>query len=142
MSEFSRFMKANKVVKENEEYAPTASLVDDNGDPLKWEFKHITSKENEAMRDSCTIDVQITGKPNAFRPKLNTSKYLTKMIVASAVYPNLYNKELQDDYGVMTPEDLLYALVDDAGEYQDLSVWMQQFQGFSKSLDESVEEVE
>lgn len=142
MSEFSRFMKANKVVKENGEYAPTASLVDDNGDPLKWEFKHITSKENEAMRDSCTVDVQITGKPNAFRPKLNTSKYLTKMIVSSAVYPNLYNKELQDDYGVMTPEDLLYALVDDAGEYQDLSVWMQQFQGFSKSLDESVEEVE
>ena len=40
----------------------------------------------------------------------------------------------------MTPEELVYAMVDDAGEYQELSVWMQQFQGFTKGFDEKVEE--
>lgn len=140
MSKFSRFMKANKKTKENGRFAPTESLIDENEKPLEWEFRPLTSKENEELRDSCTVEVQVTGKPNVFRPKLNTSKYIAKMIVTSTVYPDLYDKELQDSYGVMTPEDLLYALVDNAGEYQDFSVWMQKYQGFSKTLDEKVDE--
>ncbi len=140
MSNFSRFMKENKKSKVNGFYAPTASLTDEDGNPLQFEFKPITSKENEQIREDCTIDVQITGKPNMFRPKLNTSKYLSKLIVKSCVMPDLYNAELQDSYGVKTPEDLLFAMVDDAGEYQDLCVWLQRFQGFTKTLDEKVEE--
>ena len=54
----------------------------------------------------------------------------------STVVPDLYNKELQDSYGVKTPNDLLYALVDDPGEYSDLCVWIQQFQGFTETLDD------
>ena len=96
-------MKANKIVRENEKYAPTATLQDENGEPLNWEFRQITSKENEALRDSCTIEVQVKGKPNLYRPKVKTAEYLAKMIVASTVYPDLYDKELQDSYGVMTP---------------------------------------
>ena len=65
---------------------------------------------------------------------------MDKLIVASTVYPDLYDKELQDSYGVMTPEELLYALVDNPGEYQDLNVWVQQYQGFAKSLDDKVDE--
>lgn len=140
MSNFSRFMKANKIAKPNEKYAPTVTLQDENGEPLNWEFRQITSKENEALRDSCTIEVQVKGKPNLYRPKVKTAEYLAKMIVASTVYPDLYDKELQDSYGVMTPEELLYALVDDAGEYQDLMVWIQQFQGLTKGLEEKIEE--
>lgn len=140
MSKFSKFMKTNKVVKENGKNAPTESLLDEKGNPLEWEFRHITSKENESLRDSCTMEVQVTGKPNIFRPRLNSSQYLQKMITASTVCPDLYDKELQDSYGVMTPEDLLLAIVDDPGEYQDLCVWIQEFQGFAKSLDDKVEE--
>lgn len=140
MSKFSRFMKANKVVRENGTYAPTGTLLDENGEPLRWEFRQITSRENEMLRDSCTIEVQVKGKPNLFRPKVKTADYLAGMIVASTVYPDLYDVELQDSYGVKTPEDLLYAMVDNAGEYQEFTVWMQKFQGFTKSLDEKVEE--
>lgn len=140
MSKFSRFMKANKIMKKNEKYAPTASLTDENGKPLEWEFKHITSKENEDLKDSCTEEVQVKGKPNLFRPRLNSAKYLVKLIAAATVWPNLYDKELQDSYGAMTPEQLIYDMVDDAGEYQNLSVWMQKFQGFEKGMDEKVED--
>jgi hypothetical protein len=140
MSKFLRFMKPNKTTKANEFYAPTASLCDENGKPLEWEFKHITSKQNEKMRENCTVDVPITGKPNMYRPKLNTSKYLTQMVVTSTVCPDLYDAELQDSYGVKTPEDLLFAMVDDAGEYQELCVWVQKFQGFTKTLSDKVDE--
>lgn len=140
MSNFSRFMKQNKIAKKNENFAPTKSLTDENGKPLEWEFSHITSKQNEDLRESNTYDVPIKGKPNMFRGKLNTSKYLADMIVASTVSPDLYNKELQDSYGVKTPNDLLFALVDDPGEYSDLCRWIQQFQGFTETLDDKVEE--
>ena len=82
----------------------------------------------------------MTGKPNLFRPKVNTAKYLAQVIVAATVFPDLYDSELQDSYGVKTPEDLLYALVDDAGEYQQFGIWMQKYQGFTKSFDEKVDE--
>lgn len=140
MSKFSIFMKANKKVRENEKYAPTVSLTDADGKPLAFEFRHITSKENEELRDSCTYDVQVTGRPDVYRPRLNTKKYIAKMITSSVVYPDLYDSELQDSYGVMTPEDLLFAMVDDPGEYQDLCVWIQKFQGFDKTLEEKVSE--
>lgn len=139
MSKFNQFMKANKVVKENGHYAPTKSLLN-NGKPLEWEFKHMTSKENEDLREACTYEVQVTGKPNMFRPKMNTSKYLSQMIVASVINPDLYDSGLQDSYGVKTPEDLLYALVDDPGEYNELGSWIQKFQGFTQSMDDKVEE--
>lgn len=138
MSKFSQFMKANKIAKPNEKYAPTTTLRDENGEPLKWEFRQITSKENDVLRESCTIEVPVTGKPNLFRPKVKTDEYIAKMIVASTVFPDLYDSELQDSYGVKTPEALLYAMVDNAGEYQDFTIWMQRFQGFTKSIDEKV----
>jgi len=140
MSDLKRFLKQNKITKANEKYAPTKTLLFENGEPLKWEFKHITSKQNEDIREGCTKDVPVTGKPGVYRQKLNTSKYLAQMIVASTVVPDLYNKELQDSYGVKTPEDLLFALVDDPGEYQDFCVWIQSFQGFTETMDDKVKE--
>ena len=140
MSKFSRFMKENKAVKENTTYAATKSLTDEKGNPLFWTIKPLTTKENDNIRDDCMIDVPVKGKPNAYRPKLNTSKYIAKMICACIVEPNLYDKELQDSYGVMTPEDLLREMVDDPGEYQDLASFVQNFNGFDTTLDDKVEE--
>lgn len=140
MSDFSRFMKSNKIEKKNGFYAPTKSLCDENGRPLEWEFRHITSKENEDLRDACTVDVPITGKPNMFRQKVKSGLYIQKMVAASVVMPDLYDKGLQDSYGAMTPEELLLAMVDDPGEYNDLAAFVQRFQGFDVSFGDKVEE--
>lgn len=140
MSKFSKFMKANKIEKKNATYAATKSLCDENGRPLEWEFRHITSKENEDLRDACTIDVPVTGKPNLFRQKVKSGLYVQKMVAASVVVPDLYDKDLQDSYGAMTPEELLLAMVDDPGEYNDLAAFVQKFQGFNVSFDEKVDE--
>lgn len=140
MSQFTKFMKANKKAKENGFYAPTKSLLDDNGKPLKWEFRHITSRENEDIRDECTIEVPVTGKPNVYRPRVQTGKYIRKMIAASIVVPDLLDKELQDSYGVGKAEDLLLAMVDDPGEYNDLAAFVQKFQGFDTPFGDKVEE--
>ena len=140
MSNFSQFMKANKIQKENTTFAATKSLVDEKGEPLKWTIKPLTTKENENIRDNCMIEVPVKGKVNMFRPKLDTSKYLIKMLCASVVEPNLYSKELQDSYGVMTPEELLMEMVDDPGEYQGFVAFVQEFNGFNTTLNDKVEE--
>ena len=132
-------MKTNKTEKTNERYAPTKSLVDENGEPLEWEFRHLTSKEDESIRDECTFDVAVIGKPNMYRPKVKTGLYIKKMIVTSVVEPDLYDAELQDSYGVKKPEDLLMAMVDDPGEYNDLAAFVQKMNGYS-SFDEKVDE--
>lgn len=140
MSKFAKFMKSNKTVKENGFYPATKSLCDEKGNPLEWEFKHISSKENEEIREGCTIDVPVTGKPNMFRPKLKSSLYIQRMIATSVVVPDLFDSELQDSYGVKTPEDLLMAMVDDPGEYNDLAAFVQKFQGFNVSFEDKVNE--
>ena len=140
MSNFSRFMKANKILKENTTYAATKSLLDEEGKPLLWTIRPLSSKDNEEIREACTMDVPITGKPGMFRPKLNSSKYLAKMICASVVEPDLYDSELQDSYGVMKPEDLILEMVNDPGEYAEFGAFIQKFNGFTESLEEKVEE--
>lgn len=138
MSNFRLFMKENKKKKENVKYAPTKSLVDENGKPLEWEFKHITSQENLDLRDECTEEVQITGKFGVYRDKTDSALYVKKLITASVVYPNLDDSELQESYGVMGAEDLLMEMVDEPGEYADLAEFVQKMQGF-KTLNEEAD---
>lgn len=140
MSDLSRFLKANKIKRENTTFAATKSLVDAKGNPLPWTIKPLTTKENDAIRDECMIEVPVKGKPNMFRPKLDTSKYIGKMICACVVEPNLYDKDLQDSYGVMSPDDLLKEMIDDAGEYQEFAIFVQNFNGFNTTLKDKVEE--
>ena len=137
---FSQFMKGNKIKKENTTFAATKSLVDEKGNPLEWTIKPLSTKENENIRDNCMIEVQVTGKPGMFRPKLDTSKYIAKMICACVVEPNLYDKELQDSYGVMTPEELIKEMIDDPGEYQTFASFIQDFNGFNTTLNDKIEE--
>ncbi len=140
MSELSLFLKQNKKRKENTTYPATKSLLDEKGKPLLWEIKPLTTRDNENIRESCMIEVPVKGKPNMFRPKLNTSLYLAKMMVASIEFPNLYDAGLQDSYGVKTPEELLKEMIDDPGEYNDFAAFIQQYNGFDTSMEDRVEE--
>lgn len=138
MSKFARFMKANKIRKENGFYAATKSLCDENGQPLPWEFRHVSSREVEEIREECMGEVSLD-KGGAV-PKMKMGKYVSKLIAAAVVEPDLQNTELQDSYGVITPEDLLLAMVDDPGEYNRLGIWVQKFLGLNVSFDDMVDE--
>mgnify|MGYP002544732200 CR=1 FL=1 len=85
-------------------------------------------------------EIPIPGKPHMYRPKLDSNKYLAKMVAESVVCPNLYDAELQDSYGVTNPEDLVREMVDNPGEYQDLAAFVQNFSGFDVSMEQKVDE--
>lgn len=136
MSQFSKFMKANKKVRENVKYAPTKSLCDEDGKPLEFEIRPISTRENEQIKDECTKYVNIGKKIQS--PRIDYTKYATKLIVSATVYPNLHDKELQDSYGVMSAEDLLLDMVNTPAEYNDFSMFIQDFNGFTP-LNEEIE---
>ncbi len=140
MSDLSRFLKKNKKLKENVQYAVTKSLTDEKGQPLLWEIRSLTSKETNRLTDECTFQEQVPGKPNVFRNKINSTKLLQKMMVASVVFPNLNDKDLQDSYGVMTPEELITEMVDDPGEYNNFGKYLNELNGFNEGINEKVEE--
>lgn len=138
MSNLTAFLKENKIKKDNVKFAPTKSLLDDNGEPIQWEIKHITSKENEIIRDECIINIPDKNNLNTFKQKLDTTKYIAKLIATSVVYPNLYSKELQDSYGVMTPEDLLLEIIDNPAEYANFANFIQNINGFNSDINSKI----
>ena len=140
MSNLSLFLKKNKKVKTNAFYSATKSLVDENGEPLKWEIKALTTTESEDIRTECTTEVQVPGKPGMYRQKVDTKLYIAKLIAACVVVPDLYNRELQDSYGVKTPEELLKQMIDNPSEYNALAEFVQNFSGLGETLQEKVEE--
>lgn len=139
MSQFSQFFKENKKKREVVNYIATKSLVNENGEPLQWQIKPITARENDILREECTYEVPVKGTPGLFREKIDSSKYISKMLCACIVYPNLNDKELQDSYGVMKAEDLIREIVDNPGEYNNLISFIQDLNGFS-SIDKDIEQ--
>ena len=140
MGNLSLFLKKNKKVRENTFYAATKSLCDENGEPLKWEIKPVTTSESDEIRADCTIEVQVTGKPGMYRPKTDNELFVARLVAASVVFPDLYNKELQDSYGVTKPEELLKQMLDDPKEYNDFVGFVTGYNGFDESMDDKVAE--
>lgn len=135
----SGFLKKNKAVMENTMFAATKSLCDESGEPLLWEIKHITTKENEEIQNKCMVDIPVKGKPNHFTQRVDPTRYMKKLVAASVVFPDLLNAELQDSYGVSTPGDLVQEMVDGAGEWNAFMQFINLFNGFT-SMQEEVDE--
>lgn len=110
-----------------------------NGQPEKWEVKTITAKEDDAIRKSCKKKVQVTGKYNQFTTEFDSEKYVGQLAAYCTVYPNLKNTQLQDAYGVMGEDNLLKEMLL-AGEYANYIAKVQEINGFTKTMDELVDE--
>ena len=130
MADLKLFLKGNKKARKETQYAATASLCDEHGEPLLWTIRALSTAEYEAIRDECTTEVQIPGKRGQYRTKVDANALIAKMIVASVVVPDLYDADLQDSYEVRTPEDLIRAMIDNPGEYDDLASFVQNYNGF------------
>ncbi len=138
MSALSAFFKNNKKVKPNAFYPATKSLTDVDGKALEWEIKAISTKDNEAIREECMVEVPVKGKPHQVQFKLNSRAYLAKLIVKTVVFPDLYDKDLQDSYGVRTPEELVMELVDNPREYNELVGFIQDHSGLNETKADKV----
>ena len=140
MSNFSAFMKSNKKQRSNELYAATKSLTDGNGVPLLWELRPVTTRENEAIREQCTTEVQVPGKPGMYRQRVDTSEYQAKLMAAAVVTPNLNDAELQGNWDAIGAEELLKAMLT-PGELVDLYSAVSQASDFEAGMGDKIKTV-
>ncbi len=133
MDSLKLFLKENKVKRDNVFYPAAKSFTDEEGNVLLWEIRHITTKEDEQIREDCLREAKGRGV------RVDYNLYLKKLAAASVVFPPLYNARLQDSYGVKCPEELIGELIDNPGEYQEFIKFIQKINGFDVTLEEKVE---
>lgn len=134
----SAFLAENALPIENIKYAASPRFVED-GKPVEWEIKAITSTEDESLRKACTKRVPVPGKKNMYQRETDYDLYLGKLSVACTVYPDLNDAALQDSYHVMGAEALLKTMLT-PGEYADYLAKIQEICGFDASMEEEIEE--
>ena len=138
MSNLSGFLAQNALPVENIKYVASKRFLDDNGKPLEWEIKCITSEEDEALRKSCTKRIQVPGRRGQFTQETDFNLYIGKLAAKCTVFPNLNDAELQDSYNVMGADALLKTMLS-PGEYADYLLKVQEVNGF-QTLQEDIDE--
>lgn len=102
---FSEFMYQNAAKIENEKYVVSERFSDVEGKPMEWELRCLNrSDEEEIMRSCYRVN---ESNPNNRGVKIDDILYTGKLTAECVVYPDLYDKELQNSYGVMAPDQLL-----------------------------------
>ncbi|MCR8658961.1 phage tail assembly chaperone [Paenibacillus endoradicis] len=110
----------------------------DANEPIKWKLKTVTEKENEAIRKSATRISK--GKNGARIQEINQEEYVGKLAVASVVYPDLQNADLQASYSVLGADTLLKTMLL-SGEYATLLEKVQKMNGFDQDINNLADEV-
>lgn len=106
-SKFSAFMAQNAARIENKKIVVSNRFKDENGNPMQWEIRALTNEENDDLQRRAMVNVPVVGQRGAYTRELDNVKYSSMLLAASVVYPDLNDAELQDSYGVKTPEALI-----------------------------------
>jgi hypothetical protein len=137
MSDLSMFYAQSAAVDLVEEVVVSERFKDKDGKPVPWKIRSMTQAESEECRKAATRYGK--GKGGVRLPEVDADEYMAKLAVASVVFPNLRDAELQKSYGVLGAENLLRRMLL-PGEYATLLEKVQEMNGFDKSLDDLVEE--
>jgi len=140
MADKTLFFRSNKVRRENVFFPATESLKGEDGKPLMWELRPVSTKEDDQIRAECTREVPVPGRAGVTRTKFDTLAYPVKLAVHAVVAPDLHDPELQGSYGVMGAEDLLLEMIDAPGEFLNLTLYIQEMSGLNVTPRERVEE--
>ncbi|WZL81761.1 phage portal protein [Vallitaleaceae bacterium 9-2] len=139
MGNLAGFLAQNAKKIENIQYVVSKRFTDEEGTPIPWEIRCITSTEDEALRKSCTKRVQVPGKRGQFTQETDYNLYLGKLAATCTVHPNLDDMELQNSYNAMGADLVLKNMLS-PGEYSDYLIKIQEVNGFEVSFEEKVEE--
>jgi len=137
MRDLSAFLRPNAAQVENVRFEASKRFTGEDGGPVPWEIRCISSTEDEEIRRQSTR--RCAGGRGQSTSETDVSLYLGKLGAKCTVYPDLNDQTLQDSYGVMGADKLLRAMLT-PGEYADFLREVQKICGFDTSFDGLVEE--
>lgn len=129
MNHFESFLKGNQKETEPTKYVVSDRFLDENGKPIEWHIKPISTREDKQLKKVCSLK----------KDRLDFDQYSSKLVVASIVFPNLNDKQLQDSYNVLSGEALIEEMLR-PGEYDKLLIEIQKINGYQQSMSELIEE--
>ncbi len=133
------FLAENAERIENVKYVVSQRFKGEDGKPVPWEIRCITSEEDEKLRRKCIRSMPVPGKKHRYQNETDFDMYLGKLAAACTVFPNLNSEELQKSYNVYGGEALLKKMLS-AGEYADYVIKVQEVCGFEQGFEEEKEE--
>lgn len=131
------FFKKNHKKSETVKLAVTNDLCDNEGNPLIWELRKLDTKTVQSITKDCT-HIKYAGKNPV--PSFDEDLFVKRLITESVVFPDLNNAELQDSYGVKTPEDLIVEMVSTPGDFISLGEFVSNLNNLNQSMDDRVQE--
>lgn len=135
MSNLQAFFAQNVRSDIVEEFVVSERFKGEDGKPIPWKLRALTEEENEQIRRASMRPTEKKREPGQIQPDV----YLAKVVVASVVFPDLKNAELQQSYGVMGAEALLKRMLL-SGEYARLAKKVQEINGFDKDFNDLIDE--
>lgn len=133
----SAFFAQNVEQEITEEVVVSDRFKGEDGVPIPWKLRSMTEGENEAIRKSSQRKIKDKGTVTI---DINNEEYMTKLVIASVVYPDLKDAELQNSYGVLGAEQLIKKMLL-AGEYSTLLEKVIEVNGFDKSVNDYADDV-
>lgn len=137
--DLSAFLAENAESVESVQYVVSTRFKDKKGEPIPWTVRAISSAEDEQLRKSSMKRVPVPGKRNQYTSELDMNLYISKLVTACTVEPNLNDTTLQDSYHVMGAEALLKAMLT-AGEYNNYAEQVTMICGFDTSMQDEIDE--
>lgn len=129
MSKVSYFFKENIQKIENIKVHVSDRFKDEKGNAVPWEIRRIGQDEVDQLKEMCTKQTKKKGV--VISETTDNDKFAKLMIVNAVVEPNLKEKALLDNYGVINPVTLLSKMLD-AGEYARLAEEVMKFNEFDE----------
>ena len=130
MGNLTAFLAQNAKQVENVKLVVSDRFTDEDGKPLEWEVRCISSREDETLRRDCQYRMPVPGKRGRFTQAFDDVLYLSKIAAACTVFPNLNDADLQDSYGAKCAEELIVAMLT-PGEYTKYTEKLLEVCGFA-----------
>lgn len=133
MGGLSAFMSGNVQKIENKKIVVSERFRDESGTVIPWEIRCMPADEYAAIRSECVKYVP-AGKGGKLTAQPDARAFQARVAAACTVFPDLNNRELQESWGVMRPEELLGRLLN-AGEFDDYVTEVFRLNGFKDEAD-------
>lgn len=130
------FFKQNERPTKTVRYVASDRYTDENGAPMQWEIRVLSSEEENAIKQKAMRTVELrNGRTDEV---FDTQMYIGLMSAAATVFPNLNDAALQDDRGVCTARELLLKLLT-GGEYSAYAAKVQEVNSYRPTMAENIE---
>ena len=130
------FMAENAIKAAEVEYVASKRFIGADREPVAWRIQPLTSEQCDDILKTCKKKEFVPGTREV-KISTDSEKFVTELVTACVVYPNLNDADLQTSYGAIGAADLVHKMLT-PGEYTDLGNTVQQTNGYEVGMGDKI----